>query len=57
MNALSVVEFYHDVGLHNVIMESDLLLVVNVIKDYEQNWSTYGQIVEDMKRMLRALGS
>lgn len=50
MSAFSAVESCHD-------MKSNLLLVVNAIKDYEQNWSRYGQIMEDMKRVLRALGS
>lgn len=57
MGALNAAEFCYDVGLHNDIMEGDSLLVVNVIKDYEPNWSWYRQIMEDTKRILQTLGS
>jgi hypothetical protein len=52
IGALSVAKFGHDVGLSHIILEGDSLIVVNTIKENEQNMSRYGRIVKERKVVL-----
>jgi ribonuclease HI len=50
--ALHAVEFCRDLGLREVIFEGDSLQVVNMIRDHEESWSRFGQVVADIKTVL-----
>jgi hypothetical protein len=54
---LNVAEFSSDFGLQSIILKGDSLQVVNALKTNGQNWSQYGQIVEDAKSILTGLRS
>ena len=49
MGALMAAELCQDLGLPNVILEGDSLQVVQALRCMSQNWSPYGQIVEDAR--------
>ncbi|XP_059440462.1 uncharacterized protein LOC132172916 [Corylus avellana] len=53
--ALKAVEFCREVGVHETILEGDSLLVVNAIKNQNQCWLRYGQIITDIKWVLESL--
>ena len=44
MGAIYVAEFGRDVGVQNVILEGDSLLVVKAPKDATENLSSYGHL-------------
>ena len=45
--ALVVAKFNRDLGLHDIILEEDSILVVNALRNPTPNWSPFGQIIED----------
>jgi hypothetical protein len=47
-----VAEFCRNWRFTNIILESDSLQVVTVIKNYGVSWTMYGQTVEDIKLVL-----
>jgi hypothetical protein len=53
--ALSVVEFSRDMGLQSIILEDESLQVVKALTTQNQNWSKYGQILDDTKGVLNLL--
>jgi ribonuclease HI len=55
MAARRAVEFCHEVGVFDVILEGDSLLVVKVVKDKKPNWLPYGQIIDDIKKDLGSI--
>jgi ribonuclease HI len=55
MAARRAVEFCHEVGVFDVILEGDSLLVVKAVKDKKPNWLPYGQIIDDIKRDLGSI--
>jgi ribonuclease HI len=52
MGALMAAELCRDLGLLDVMLEGDSLQVVQALKCMSQNWSPYGQIVEDARSVL-----
>ena len=45
-------ELCRDLGLLDVILEGDSLQVVQALRSMSQNWSPYGQIVDDARSVL-----
>jgi ribonuclease HI len=41
-----------DLGLSNVILEVDSLLVVQALRNMSPNWSSYGPVIEDARGKL-----
>jgi hypothetical protein len=52
--ALHTVEFCRDVGCQDVILEGDSLSVVKAIFSREPTRHSYGQVIEDIKVVLRS---
>ena len=52
MAALRVVEFCREVGINDLILEGDSMLVVKAVKELCQGWLPYGQIIEDIHCVL-----
>ena len=52
--ALHAVEFYRDLGIFEVILEGDSVMVTRALEEKGENWLRYGQIVEDTKSVLRS---
>jgi ribonuclease HI len=57
LGALVAAEFCKDLGLPDIDLEGDSLLVVRAIKDSSAQWATYGHIVDDVKVVLNRLRS
>lgn len=55
--ALNAMEFCRKVGIRNILLEGDSLLVIKAINDPRSNWLHYGQIIEDIKLILGSLRS
>lgn len=55
--ALCAVEFCREVGIQDIILEGDSLLVVKALNDSNPNWLRYGQIIEDTRLVLGSLRS
>jgi ribonuclease HI len=55
MAARTAVEFCKEVGIYDVFLEGDSLLVVKAVKSTQPNWLPYGQVIDDIKSMLRSL--
>jgi ribonuclease HI len=53
--ALSAVEFCKEVGIQDILLEGDSMLVVTAINDSRPNWLRYGQIIDDVKMVLNSL--
>ena len=47
--ALHAAEFCRDLGIFEVILEGDSLMVTRALKEKGENWLRYSQIVEDTK--------
>jgi ribonuclease HI len=47
-------ELSKDLGFQDVILEGDCLQVINAIKDRDQAWSPYGQIIMDVRVVLNS---
>ncbi|XP_059454995.1 uncharacterized protein LOC132185207 [Corylus avellana] len=52
MGALCAVEFCRDLGMQNIIFEGDVEVVVKAINVNVSMCSSYGQIIEDIIRVL-----
>jgi ribonuclease HI len=52
--ALHAAEFCRDLGIPEVILEGDSLMVTRALEEKGENWLRYGQIVEDTKSVLRS---
>jgi ribonuclease HI len=52
MGAVMAAEFCRDLGLQDVVLEGDSLLVVKALKCERPNWSPYGQTIEDARGLL-----
>jgi ribonuclease HI len=52
MGALMAAELCRDLDLLDIILEGDSLQVVQALRCMSQNWSPYGQIVEDARSVL-----
>lgn len=57
MGALIAAEFSRDLGIHDIQIEGDSLLVVKAIRESGTQWSSYGQIVGDARVVLNNLRS
>jgi ribonuclease HI len=51
--ALHAVEISKEMDFHDIILEGDTIQIVNVIKATNNNWSSIGHIVDDIKLELR----
>ncbi|XP_059429871.1 uncharacterized protein LOC132163564 isoform X2 [Corylus avellana] len=54
VGALRAAEFCCDLGLHNVVLEGDSLIVVQDILALASNWCAHGQIVADIRVVLNS---
>lgn len=52
--ALHVAEFCWDLGIFDVILEGDSLIVTRALEGKGENWLRFGQIVEVTKLVLRS---
>jgi hypothetical protein len=52
--AWQVVKLCVDRGFHNVVLEGDFLIVVSVLNYSLPCWSSYGQLIEDIKVKLQS---
>jgi hypothetical protein len=52
--ALRAVEYCHNRGFSNIILEGDLLQVVQSLSKIGFNWTRHGQIVEDIREIMRS---
>jgi ribonuclease HI len=57
LGALVATELSRDLGLRDIELEGDSLLVVNAIKDSGTQWSSYGHIVGDVRYVLNNMRS
>jgi ribonuclease HI/exonuclease III len=57
IGALIAAEFSRDLGIQDIVLEGDALLVVKAIKDSGPQWNLYGHIVEDIRAVLNNLRS
>ena len=55
MAALRAVEFCREVGINDILLEGDSLLVVKAVSDYRPSWLPYGQVLDDIKWVLGSL--
>lgn len=55
--ALCAVELCREVGVHDIFLEGDSQLVVKAIFDLRPSWIRYGQIIDDIRMVLRSLRS
>jgi ribonuclease HI len=53
MAALAAVEFCRDIGLQEILLEGDSLVIVKVLKEQVDSWSRYGHITTDIQWVLR----
>jgi ribonuclease HI len=54
MAALHAAKLCHDLGIFEVVLEGDSILVTKAIGGHGENWLRFGQIVEDIKLVLRS---
>ena len=52
--ALHAVELCQDLGIFEVVLEGDSIMVTKAIGGHGENWLRFGQIVEDIKLVLRS---
>jgi ribonuclease HI len=52
--ALHAVELCRDIGIFEVVLEGDSIMVTKAISGIGENWLRFGQIVEDIKLVLRS---
>lgn len=52
LGALMAAELSRDLGLPDVILEGDSLLVVQALRKMSPNLSSYGQVIEDTRSIL-----
>jgi ribonuclease HI len=52
--ARQATEFCRDLGLFDIILEGDSLMVTRALEGKDENWLRFGQIVEDTKLVLRS---
>ena len=55
MAALRAMELCKEVGINDILLKGDSLLVVRAVSDSGQSWLRYGQIIEDIKWVMRSL--
>lgn len=53
MAALAAVEFCKEIGLQEIWLEGDSLLIIKALKDQADSWSRYGHIIADIQWVLR----
>lgn len=53
--AWKTAEFCHELGLQRVILEGDVLVIVQALRQKEPTWSSYGQLIEDTCALLNGL--
>lgn len=47
--------FSRDLGLQKIMLEEDVMEIVNAVKAKEKNWSNFGKLVDDIRRVLKTL--
>ena len=52
--AWQTAKFYRDLGLFDIILEGDSLMVTRALEGKGESWQRFGQIVEDTKIVLRS---
>jgi ribonuclease HI len=52
LGAVLAAEFGRDLGLQDILLEGDSLLVVKAIKEPWTQWRSYGHLVEDARGVL-----
>lgn len=57
MAALYAVELCHDLGIYDIILEGDSLVVVKAIKEASSSWVVFGQIMDNIQLVLQSLRS
>jgi ribonuclease HI len=57
IGALVAAEFSRNLGLKDIELEGDSLLVVKEIKEFGTQWSSYGQMVGDARVVLNNIRS
>jgi hypothetical protein len=53
MAALVAVEFYRYIGLQEILLEGDSLVIVKVLKEQVDSWSKYGHITAGIQWVFR----
>lgn len=53
--ALYATEFNRDLGLQRIILEGNAMQVVNAVKAEDRKWSSFGQLMEDIRGVLNTL--
>lgn len=49
-----VLKLCTELGIDNIIYKEDALKIIEDIKDVEENWSPFGQVIEDIKVLFRS---
>lgn len=55
--AMKVVVFGRDMGLYTIILESDALEIIHVLRKEEQSCSKHGTLIDDLELILHNIQS